>query len=155
MPSSTPFLPTLREWIEVFMRRSMRNFILYSKQQGLTMSQIGALFHLQRNGACGVSDIADHLGVSNAAASQLLERLVQQDMVTRSEAPHDRRVKQITLTEKGRQALDESVQARQRWLEDLAHSLTQAEKEQLVAALKILIEKAKLLHVSSTNLPEG
>jgi DNA-binding MarR family transcriptional regulator len=145
MPPSDPFITTLHEWIGIFMRRSMRNFLLYSKEKGFSMSQIGALFHLHRMGACGVSDIGDDLGVTNAAASQMLERLVQQQMITRSEDPNDRRFKQIVLTDKGRQVLQESIHARQGWLEDLARALSPGEQEQVVAALHILIEKANQL----------
>jgi len=83
--------------------------------------------------------------VTNAAASQMLEHLVQQQMITRSEDPHDRRAKQIVLTDKGRQVLQESIHARQGWLEDLAHTLSPEEKEQVVAALHILIEKTSQL----------
>jgi len=127
------------------MRRSMRNFLHYTREKELSMSQIGALFHLNRMGTCGVSAISDDLGVTDAAASQMLERLVQQGLITRSEDPHDRRVKQIVLTEKGHQVLQESIHARQGWLEDLARVLSKEEKEQVVAALQILIEKASQL----------
>jgi DNA-binding MarR family transcriptional regulator len=139
-----PFVATLQKWIEVFMRRSMRNFICYSKEAGLSMSQIGALFHICR-GASGVSDIGDDLGVTSAAASQMLERLVRQELIVRSEDPQDRRVKQIVLTDKGRQTLQESLQARQGWLDDLANTLSAGEKEQIMAALNILIDKASQL----------
>ena len=145
MPPSDPFLSTLQEWIEISMRRSMRNFIHYSKQTGLTMSQSSVLFLLYRKGARAVSDIADHLGISSAAASQMLERMVQQGVISRSEDPHDRRVKQILLTPKGQQVLQGGMQARQSWLVDLAEILTQAEQEQVWAALDLLIEKARQL----------
>jgi len=145
MPPSDPFITTLHEWIGIFMRRSMRNFLHYSKEKGFSMSQIGALFHLHRMGACDVSEIGDDLGVTNAAASQMLERLVQQQMITRTEDPNDRRVKQIVLTDKGRQVLQESIHARQGWLEELARALSPEEQEQVVAALHILIEKASQL----------
>lgn len=145
MPSPDPFLNTLREWIETFMRRSMRSLILYSKESGLSISQIGALFHICRIGVSGVSGIGDHLGLTSAAASQMLERLVQQELVLRSEDPNDRRVKRIILTDKGRRAMQDSLLVHQRWLEDLSHALTQEEKAQVVVALKTLIEKANLL----------
>ncbi len=148
MQPADPFLAALRGWIEVFMRRSMRNFILYSKESGLSMSQIGALFHIRR-GASGVSDIGSDLGVTSAAASQMLERLVQLDLIIRSEDPHDRRVKQIVLTESGRRTLQESIHARQSWLEDLAKTLSDNEKEQVIAALNILNDKATQLEKHS------
>jgi DNA-binding MarR family transcriptional regulator len=149
MQSMDPFVDTLGEWIEVFMRRSMHNFISYSKEKGLSMSQIGALFRIFR-GSCSVSDIGDNLGVTNAAASQMLERLVQQGLILRKEDPGDRRVKQVELTGKGRQIVQESIAARQGWLENLAHTLSDDEREQVIAALNILIEKAEHLE----GLPE-
>jgi DNA-binding MarR family transcriptional regulator len=148
MQSVDPFVNTLREWIEVFMRRSMHNFICYSKEKGLSMSQIGALFRIFR-GKSSVSDISDNLGVTSAAASQMLERLVQQGLILRKEDPNDRRVRQIVLTDKGRQILQESIAARQGWLENLSRTLSDSQREQVTAALNILIEKANELEQSS------
>ncbi len=139
------FIPTVQEWIEVFMRRSMRNFIQYSKENGLSMTQLGALFQLRRKGAADVSSIGDHLGITSAAASQMLDRLVQQRLVIRSEDPNDRRVKNIALTDKGLFALQESTNARQMWLKEMDKVLTSGEKEQVVAALEIMIQKARQL----------
>lgn len=149
MQSADPFVNTLGKWIEIFMRRSMHNFISYSKEKGLSMSQLGALLHLFRGGSCSVSDIGDNLGVTNAAASQMLERLVQQGLILRKEDPNDRRVRQIVLTDKGHQILQESIAVRQGWLENLARTLTDSQREQVTAALNILIEKANQLEQSS------
>jgi DNA-binding MarR family transcriptional regulator len=145
MFTTDPILATLHEWIGIFMRRSMRNFLLYSKEKKLSMSQIGALFRLHRVGPCGVSEISDDLGVTDAAASQMLERLVQQGLITRSEDPNDRRVKQIVLTDQGRQVLQESIHARQGWLEELARAFSPEEQGQVLAALRIMIAKATQL----------
>jgi DNA-binding MarR family transcriptional regulator len=126
------------------MRRSMHNFISYSKEKGLSMSQVGALFRIFR-GSSSVSDIGDNLGVTSAAASQMLERLVQQGLILRKEDPDDRRVRQIVLTDAGRQILQDSIAARQGWLENLAHTLSDSQREQVISALNILIEKANQL----------
>ncbi len=145
MPATDPFISTLLAWIEVSMRRSMRNFIRYARESGLSMSQLGALFHVHRKGSIGVTDLGDHLGVTSAAASQMLERLVQQDLLLRTEDPNDRRVKQIILTEKGSRVLVESIHARQGWVNELAESLSKPEKESITAALNTLISKANQL----------
>jgi len=145
MPDPDPFLTTLYRWMEISMRRSMRNFLHYARETGLSMSQISVLFHLRRMQSCGVTDLGDHLGVSSAAASQMLERLVQQGLILRSEDPQDRRVKQIVLTDKGRQVIEAGVAARQDWLVDLAESLSAAEKQQIGVALNLLVDKASQL----------
>lgn len=149
MQSTDPFVTTLRSWIDVFMHRSMRNFIHFAKDSGLSMSQMGAMFRI-RHGSSGVSDIGDDLGVTSAAASQMLERMVQLGLIVRSEDPIDRRVKHLVLTSKGEEILHEGEQARQKWIEELADLMTVEEKEQALGVLKILVEKTNQLE----NIPE-
>ena len=155
MQQTDPFLVTLQKWMEVFMQRSMRDFVGYARESGLSMSQLGALFQIRHRGSSGVTDLGDDLGVTSSAASQLLERLVQQELVLRSEDPSDRRAKQLILTDKGRQVLQESIRARQSWLFDLARALPACEKEAITAALNTLIDKANHLSqpVESANCP--
>lgn len=145
MQSSDLFLVTLQAWVAVFMRRSMQDFLRYTRENGLSMSQLGALFHIHHEDGCAVSDLSNHLGVTRGAVSQLLERLVQQELILRTEDPSDRRMKQLVLTSKGRRTIQEGIHARQGWLADLSSTLSPAEKVQVAAALDILIEKANLL----------
>jgi DNA-binding MarR family transcriptional regulator len=142
---TSPFMAAMQKWVETFMRRSMRNFMQYVKQNGYSMSQINTMFHIMRQGTCGVSDVADQMGITNAAASQLLERLVQQNMVTRTEDPDDRRNKRIILTETGKETVAATMHARQMWIYDLETKLDQNEKDQIIAALEILTAKTNLL----------
>ncbi|UCF60684.1 MAG: MarR family transcriptional regulator [Anaerolineaceae bacterium] len=140
-----PFVYTLKEWTEVSMRHSMRNILHYARECGLSMSNLGAIFHIHRIGSCGVTEVGAHLGVTSAAASQMLDRLVQQDLILRTEDPDDRRVKQIALTEKGHRILEEGLHARQGWIDELAQNLSDSEKETIISGLNILIDKVSHL----------
>jgi DNA-binding MarR family transcriptional regulator len=144
MQSSDQFITALHKWVELFMHRSMRDFIRFAKDSGLSMSQIGAMFRIH-HGSSGVSDIGDDLGVTSAAASQMLERLVQQGLIGRSEDPNDRRAKLLVLTDKGHKMLQESIQARESWMDSLAELMTPEEKEQVLGVLNILLERTKQL----------
>ena len=143
MSQADPFVVTLQKWLGVSMHRSFRHLICYAREGGLSMSQLGALFHLHRMGSSGVTDLGEHLGVTSAAVSQMLERLVQQGLILRSVDPSDRRVKQIVLTDKGLQVLQESMRARQNWLYELAGALSDSEKETITAALDVLIDRTQ------------
>ena len=103
MYNTERFDDVLRQWTEVFMGRSMRDFSAFMRNYGLSMPQVLLLFRLYYQGQCGVSDIADHLAVTNPAASQTIDRLVQQGLLERKEDPNDRRAKQIDLSPAGRQ----------------------------------------------------
>jgi DNA-binding MarR family transcriptional regulator len=141
---SDSFSATLNTAAAIFVRRSMQNYGRYVKESGFSMSQVSVLFYVYRKGSSGVSDIGEEMGVTSAAASQMLDRLVQQGLILRSEDQHDRRLKQIVLTKKGCQTLDlfrENLHARHAWVDELAARLSPAEQEQVEAALKILIEK--------------
>jgi DNA-binding MarR family transcriptional regulator len=150
MQSTEPLEATLQEWFGIFRRRMMGSFFTYARDKGLTMAQLGAMFHIYQKGACGVSDIGNDLGVTNSAASQMIERLVQLKLITRSEDLIDRRLKQIVLTEKGRQILQASNKANQSWLENLVLTMTVDEQAQVRKALVTLIDKANRLDTNSS-----
>jgi DNA-binding MarR family transcriptional regulator len=78
----------------------------------------------------------------------MLERLVQLQLITRSEDPIDRRVKQIVLTDKGRQILHEGIMANRNWIENLARTMSSEEQERVRKSLAILIEKARQFETS-------
>jgi DNA-binding MarR family transcriptional regulator len=55
----------------------------------------------------------------------MLDRLVQLELILRTEDPDDRRGKQIELTDKGKRFLEDGIRARQTWVNDLLQSLSQ------------------------------
>jgi DNA-binding MarR family transcriptional regulator len=147
----TPAFETIfKRWIELFMHKSIGNFMHFAKENGMSMSQFGALMKIKK-GTCGVSVLSDGLGVTNAATSQMLERLVQQGLILRSEDAHDRRVKQIVLTEKGQQVLKDGMSAQQTWLRGMESKLTDVEKGKIAEALSILVETANQLEADEEN----
>ena len=143
MPDCEDAITCLEQWVEVAMHLSMRNFMLYSKENNLSMSQIGTLFHLHGKGTMGVTDVGEHLGITSPAASQLIERLVQQNLIERTEDPNDRRVRQLKLTEMGQDVLRKGIHARQSWMIKLAAALSPVEQEQVIHVLNLLINKSR------------
>ncbi|HUZ18079.1 MAG TPA: MarR family transcriptional regulator [Spirochaetia bacterium] len=151
MEGREQFVKVLRDWMELFTNRSMSDFFLFVREQGLSMAQVGPLFHVNRKGVCGVSDVAEDLGVSNAAASQMLERLVQGGLVERREDPNDRRAKQIVLTDRAHAILHNISDARLRWLRALADELTIEEVELARKSVTMLIERTERLDRTQTE----
>ena len=148
MSSTNPFISTFQEWMEIFMHRSMRGHMHYAREKSLSRSMIGTLFHLSHRDHAGVTNLSEHLGVSSAAASQMLEHLVEEGLIRRSEDPDDRRMKKITLTEEGTRVIKESVSARLGWIDALEESFSEKEKKQVTKAMQLIIEKARLIEPS-------
>jgi DNA-binding MarR family transcriptional regulator len=72
----------------------------------LSMAQVKVLFvlqHSQESGEPTVGTVAQRLQIGLPAASHLIDKLVQAEMVSRSEDPADRRRTLVHLTESGRQ----------------------------------------------------
>jgi len=66
-----------------------------------TLAQLRLLKMVSRTHAGTVTDVAAFLGVSNAAASKAVDRLVKRNLVRRDESKSDRRAIQLSLTTEG------------------------------------------------------
>lgn len=141
MSPSEEFSNVFRDWAKVFMHRSMRDFKRFMEDTGLSFSHINILMRLFHGGKCGVSEIGGQLGITNAAASQTVDRLVQMGMIRRSEDPQDRRAKLLELTVEGRILIEKGVDLRSKWIETLTDDLN-AEEQELITTALILLTKA-------------
>jgi DNA-binding MarR family transcriptional regulator len=145
MTKSAQFSQAIRSWMDVFMHRSMRGWGLFAKSTGLSMPQFSVLMQLHHKGVCGVSDISERFDVTNAAASQLVDKLVQSGFIKREEDPQDRRAKLLNLTEKGKELIQQGIEERYRWVDQLAERLTMEERVQVSDALNIMTRAARQL----------
>ena len=152
------FTQVLREWSHVFMHRSVSEFKRFMDDSGLSATQIHGmmlLYHSPGEGkrknqvGCNVSELGSHLGISNAASSQMIDRLVQLGLIQRSENPSDRRVKHVVLTAKGSALIEDGIEARRTWMETLTFALTPEEQRAIIHALTLLTQAARKLEPSA------
>jgi DNA-binding MarR family transcriptional regulator len=143
MSPTKVLIDVIREWSEVFMQRSMRDFRRFMSTTGLSFSQISILMRLVHRGNTSVSEVGEQLGVTNAAASQAVDRLVQLGLIERTEDPEDRRAKQLALTLKGRDLIDQGIEARSKWVVGVTDSLNSEQQNMIVSALILLTSAAQ------------
>lgn len=108
-----------------------------AEKVGLTVEQFQALRRIRR-GINSVSAIAADKGASRPAVSLAVEGLVQRGLVTRQTDPTDRRHIQLTLTERGQQALNAIYEQSEAWLNSRFAALSPAEQESLQNGLSLL-----------------
>lgn len=125
--------------LEISTSRSMHDWGHYIRNTGLSMPQIGLLMRLYHKGSCDVTAISRYSGVTNAATSQLVDRLVEKQLVERTEDAQDRRMKQLSLSLTGRQLVESSIGERYLWLDELISNLSAGEQEDLLKALPPLL----------------
>jgi DNA-binding MarR family transcriptional regulator len=145
MQSTKQFSEILHEWTAMFMHRSFRDFKRFMDEAELSPSQANTMMRLYHNDTCSFSKISEQLGVTNAATSQLVERLVQMKLISRTEDPADRRNKILTLTPEGKQLLERAISARSQWMEELAAHLTPEQQTNIATALVDLMQAARAL----------
>lgn len=142
MTNSIQIKTALRRWMEVVMARSMHDWMHYVKNSGVSMPQFQLLMRLFYRGGCGISDISEDMSITNAAASQMVDKMVQHGLLDRVEDPNDRRAKQVTISEKGREFVKQGIEQRYIWTNELADTLNADERESILKALTILTDKA-------------
>jgi DNA-binding MarR family transcriptional regulator len=101
----------------------------------LTFSQLKLLKMVSLTDNYTVSDVASFLGVSNAAASRAVDRLVKRGLVDRTEAEADRRAVKLSLTQDGQRLLQRYDAASTRVLGTLFGDLS---PDQLHRTAKVL-----------------
>jgi DNA-binding MarR family transcriptional regulator len=107
----------------------------------LTLSQLKILMLLARHGTLSGGELARLLGVGLATSSGMIDRLVVQDLVTRTEDLHDRRVRRIGLTRTGSKLIASIVDAGQEKMRALLSRLS-AEELEIVSQATTLLAKA-------------
>jgi len=85
---------------------------------GLTSAQCGALFYVAKHDGCLLKELAEGLGLKNAAITGLVARTEKTGCLRRDPSPDDARATKLHLTPKGQrklreiQALNQTLQAR-------------------------------------------
>lgn len=145
MSDAQRFSAVFSEWTGIFMRRSTIEFNRFMKESGLSMPQFHTMMRLYYRKSGGISEIAQDVGFTKAASSQMIDRLFQQGLVERVENPTDRREKLITLSPKGRELIETLISSRKQWMEDLTTALNPAEQEHIIEAMHLLSRAAREL----------
>ena len=122
------------------MRSSQPEVFKVVEELDLSMTQL-KLLHVLDNaeGELTPSELAKRLGLSPAAAGRAVDALTRQGIVARREDEDDRRVKRLSLTPTGREAVDRITTARRDGFIRLAESLAPPQREALSSALQPLL----------------
>lgn len=145
------FTQSIRAWMDIFMHRSMRGWGRFAKSTGLSMPQFSLMMQLHHKGACGMSTVSEGFDITPAAASQLVDKLVQSGFVQRVEDHHDRRAKLLSLTDQGRELIEQGMTERYRWVNELAGKLSAEERAQVSEALDIMTRAAQEIEVETVK----
>lgn len=105
---------------------------------GLSPTLVAALASIDRHGSLTPGELARIEGVQRPTITRVVAKLLEADLIDRSEDPRDRRSARISLSEDGRSYLEENRSRKSAWLADLLHELPESDEQTLMRAAEIL-----------------
>jgi DNA-binding MarR family transcriptional regulator len=98
----------------------------------LTIPQLKSLFYISRHGRVNPSGLASGIRVTPANVTGIVERLVEQGLLTRTPDSGDRRISWLTVTDRGKTLINELREGRAQEMRRTLDRLT--EKELVIVA---------------------
>jgi DNA-binding MarR family transcriptional regulator len=108
----------------------------------LTMPQLKTLMFVAMHHGATSGQIAKRLGVGLSTITGLVDRLTDQDLVTRREDPDDRRITRVLPTQRGKQLVDELIRYRNEVVTDILSRLDPHQLRTVETAFGYLLEAA-------------
>ena len=144
MKSQTDLLKTMENWAKLYFFQSLTDFFNYLKHTELSLLQAYALAYLFFKGPMKISELCEHMMVSPQATSQLVDRLEKLEMVARISDPKDRRVRKITVLDKGEDFVQENFRFSQNWLMSIPTDINMEQVGQITEVLSMLMQSMQI-----------
>ncbi|GIO21759.1 putative HTH-type transcriptional regulator YsmB [Oceanobacillus sp. J11TS1] len=109
----------------------------------ITLPQFIALQWLLEEGDLTVGELSNRISHAFSTTTDLVDRLEKNELVERIRGTKDRRVVQIHLLEKGKHIIEEVIQKRQEYLQDVMSGFSDEQKETLNELLSLLHDEMK------------
>jgi DNA-binding MarR family transcriptional regulator len=139
----------------LIIRSSMKGkyaIVQIAEDHKVTLQQVMTLCLLESGQAVPMKSISTFMSCDPSTITGVIEQLVHEGLVQRKEADYDRRVKTITITEKGLQLRDKFLEITASTRLPNLDSLTQAEIEQLISILEKATATSATESVSATTV---
>lgn len=104
----------------------------------VTLPQYRTLVVLAYGGPSRLADLATTLGVSPSTATRMCDRLVRKALITRNRDELDRREVNLTVTDAGRQVVDDVIERRRGEVREMLKSIPDDARPKVVSALQLL-----------------
>ncbi|MDO5018146.1 MAG: MarR family transcriptional regulator [Lagierella massiliensis] len=115
-----------------------RKTIRLVKDNGLTLSQFMVLEALYSKGNMTVGEVRDRILSSIGTIPLIVNNLVKQGLVLRQGDENDRRIRILSLTDKGRAKIEKVLPKNIKLIKESMTNLTDSEKKELLYLLKKL-----------------
>jgi DNA-binding MarR family transcriptional regulator len=109
----------------------------------LTIAQLKSLFFIRNQGSTSLGKLAAALGVTPTNTTGIIDRLVKQGLVSRTENPENRRMLLLQATDKGEELVAKLRSRRTSYLSEVLNRMPLDELDRLARGLAAFIEAAE------------
>lgn len=109
----------------------------------ITTPQFNALLLLAEHGDMTIGDLGSKLYLASSTATDLIDRMERNGLVSRERDTNDRRVVRLHMLDKGHQMIKEVLENRKRYLNTILSQVPQQEIEALKTSLQSLYDLMK------------
>jgi len=120
------------------LERTVRMLRAVTPSHGLSYTSVLTLGTLARTGPRRLTSLAESEGVTQPAMTQVVARLLELGLVTRTADPDDKRVVLVEVTDAGRAEIERRRAVRAEMLRGLLAKLSSSQREALQAAMPVL-----------------
>ena len=130
-------IETLRRGIDVLVREFKIADVVQPRDGGplLNPSDVQTLMYVEEHDGCIARDLADFLGVPPTSVTTIIDRLVRRAYLSRGRTEKHRRVVVLSLTEAGREVLEQILEEQRRHCSAILTILDTTERDQFVAQI--------------------
>ncbi len=121
-------------------------------QLSLTVPQVKSLFFITNHGSTNFKNLATALKVTPSNLTGVIDRLVEQGLVSRKENPEDRRMMLLKATSKGEELVSD---LRERRISHLSQALTELSPEELNTIVRGLTLLARVTEAQAREAKES
>lgn len=109
----------------------------------ITTPQFNALLLLAEHGDMTIGDLGSKLYLASSTATDLIDRMERNGLVSRERDTNDRRVVRLHMLDKGHQMIKEVLENRKRYLSTILSQVPQQEIDALKTSLQSLYDLMK------------
>ncbi len=109
-----------------------------SRGADFSLAQYRVLMLVKHRGAMSINDLQRQLNIAQSTASEMVERLVQQNLLLREKDPTDRRITVFRLSKKAERILEKRRDVMNDCYRKVLEPLSDEEQVQLVEALETI-----------------
>lgn len=125
----------------------IRSFAAFERSEifcsGITMSQCSTILGIGKKGTMTMNALSEWMSLATSTMTRIVDNLVRDGYIERAHDPQDRRVVQVSLTEKGTQLFQAIMEIYREYHRKIVESIPAGELRQVVESLTMLIEAIK------------